>query len=245
MRLDRLIESRLALSARAVRELFAARRVKLNGAAVDHGRQLVTGFCRVEVDDVVLQDRQPLYLMMNKPRGCVSATVDERNTTVLDLIDLPEKSQLHLAGRLDFNTTGLLLLTNDGTWSRRLTLPQRRIPKRYLVETKSAITEAQVRKFAEGFYFRYEDLTTLPARLEPLSRHRAELTIYEGRYHQIKRMFGYFQNEVTALHRLSMGEIALDQALAAGGYRALTPAEVASVGVSMGVENASTPVTGL
>lgn len=234
MRLDRLIKTRLTLSTNAVRHLFAARRVKLNGVVAVHGHRLITRFCRVEVDDEVLQARQPLYLMMHKPRGCVSATVDDRNPTVLDLIGLPNKSELHLAGRLDFNTTGLLLLTNDGAWSRQLTLPQARIAKRYLVETREAITEAQVRKFAEGFYFRYENLTTLPAQLEPLSKHRAELTIYEGRYHQIKRMFGYFQNEVTALHRLSMGSIALDGTLAPGEYRPLTAAEVASVAAGEG-----------
>lgn len=229
MRLDRLIESRLSLSANDVRRLFIARRVTLNGAAVTHGRQLISAFCRIEVDDQVLQEREAIYLMLNKPRGCVSATIDEKNPTVLDLIDRPEKAQLHLAGRLDFNTTGLLILTNDGGWSRRLTLPQRKIPKRYWVETRREITAEQVQKFAEGFYFQYEDLTTRPAQLEILSSHRAELTIHEGRYHQIKRMFGYFQNEVTALHRLAMGAIALDPLLAAGAHRPLTEDEIASV----------------
>ncbi|MDX9875813.1 MAG: 16S rRNA pseudouridine(516) synthase [Spongiibacteraceae bacterium] len=231
MRLDRLIESRLALSARSVRNLFAARHVRLNGSEATDSRQPITEFCGVEVDGHVLQPaREALYLMLHKPRGCASATVDDRHPTVLDLIDLPNKAELHLAGRLDFNTTGLLLLTNDGRWSRQLTLPQQKIPKRYLVETKDEITLEQVRKFAEGFYFRYENLTTLPAELTVLDSHHAELTIYEGRYHQIKRMFGYFQNEVTALHRLSMGPIALDPALAPGSYRHLRADEIASGG---------------
>jgi 16S rRNA pseudouridine516 synthase len=230
MRLDRLIKSRLALSTRSVRTLIVDRRVRLNGTEVSDHRQSTTEFCCVEVDGQVVQHaREAIYLMLNKPRGCASATIDSTHPTVLDLIDVPGKSELHLAGRLDFNTTGLLLLTNDGHWSRRLTLPQRRIPKRYRVETKDEITTAQARKFAEGFYFRYENLTTLPAELVILGRYQAELTIYEGRYHQIKRMFGYFQNEVTALHRLSMGSIALDGALAPGQYRRLTAGEVDSV----------------
>jgi 16S rRNA pseudouridine516 synthase len=229
MRLDRLLESRLALSANSVRRLFIERRVRLNGAAASHGRQEITAFCRVEVDDRVLQARQAIYLMLHKPRGCVSATVDDKNPTVLELIDLLEEDELHLAGRLDFNTTGLLLLTNDGNWSRRLTLPQLKIPKRYLVETKDEITQEQVRKFAEGIYFGYEDLTTLPAQLEILAPRRAALTIHEGRYHQIKRMFGHFQNEVTALHRLSMGSISLDPSLLPGDFRRLTAEEVATV----------------
>ncbi len=230
MRLDRLIESRLALSARSVRHLFAEQRVQLNGSTAEQGCVSISGFCHVEVDGkVVQQAREARYLMLHKPRGCASATIDDKHPTVLDLIDLPDKTELHLAGRLDFNTTGLLLLTNDGRWSRRITLPQQKIPKRYLVETRGEITADYVRKFAEGFYFRYENLTTLPAELNILASHRAELTIYEGRYHQIKRMFGHFQNEVTALHRLSMGAIELDAALQPGSYRQLTAAEIAAV----------------
>lgn len=230
MRLDRLIESRLALSARSVRHLFADRRVSVNGAMVARGDLSVSEFCCVEVDGEMLQQaREALYLMLHKPRGYASATVDEKHPTVLELVDLPGKAELHLAGRLDFNTTGLILLTNDGRWSRKVTLPQRRVAKRYLVETKEEITADYVQKFAAGFFFRYENLTTLPAELNILSSRRAELTIYEGRYHQIKRMFGYFQNEVTALHRLSVGAIVLDAELPPGGFRPLTAAEIASV----------------
>ena len=229
MRLDRFVQARLACSARAVNHMFAERRVLLNGVAVDSGRQHISGFCRVEVAGRVLQAREPVYLMLHKPRGCVSATTDPKHPTVLDLIDLPSREQLHLAGRLDFNTTGLLLLTNDGIWSRKMTLPQRKIPKTYRVETKGEITAEYAHKFAAGIHFRFENLTTLPAQLRLLGATTAELTIHEGRYHQIKRMFGFFQNEVIGLHRLSMGSIVLDDKLGPGEYRHLTPAEVASV----------------
>lgn len=229
MRLDRFIESRLACSARSVRELFAQRQVLLNGVAVAEGRGLISEFCRVEVEGNLLQARQPLYIMLHKPASCVSATRDHKNPTVLDLIDLPEKDQLHLAGRLDFNTTGLMLLTNDGRWSRRITQPQQKIPKTYWVKTKDEITLAQVETFAQGIYFRFEDLWTSPALLQPIDSHTAYLTIYEGRYHQIKRMFGFFNNEVTGLHRLSMGSIELDPHLAASEYRHLSTAEIQSI----------------
>ena len=229
MRLDRFLQSRLACSARAVNHMLAERKILLNGVAVDCGRRHISGFCRVEVEGRVLQARQPIYLMLHKPRGCVSATIDSRHPTVLDLIDLPSKEQLHLAGRLDFNTTGLLLLTNDGNWSRRITLPQRKIAKTYRVETKEEITAQYVQTFAAGIHFRFENLTTLPAELKLLSANTAELTLHEGRYHQIKRMFGFFRNEVTGLHRLSMGSIVLDAALLPGQYRHLSPAEVASM----------------
>jgi 16S rRNA pseudouridine516 synthase len=228
MRLDRFLESKLAYSAQTVRDLFVQRKVMLNGVALSDGRGRITEFCRVEVDGNILQARTAVYVMLHKPKGCVSATKDAKNKTVLDLIDLPEKESLHLAGRLDFNTTGLLLLTNDGKWSRKLTQPQQKIPKTYWVKTKDDITPEYVKKFSDGFYFQFEDLTTLPAELNLLSSHTAQLTIYEGRYHQIKRMFGFFQNEVLELHRVSMGNISLDTNLAAGEYRVLTAAEIAS-----------------
>lgn len=229
MRLDRFLESKLCYSTQTVRDLFVQRKVILNDVAVSEGRGRITEFCRVEVDGSILQARQAIYIMLHKPKGCVSATKDTKNKTVLDLIDFPEKESLHLAGRLDFNTTGLLLLTNDGKWSRKLTQPQQKIPKTYWVKTQDEITSEYVKKFAEGFYFQFEDLTTLPAQLKTLSTHTAQLSIYEGRYHQIKRMFGFFQNEVLELHRLSMGNISLDENLAAGEYRQLAPAEIASV----------------
>jgi 16S rRNA pseudouridine516 synthase len=229
MRLDRFIESRLAFSAQTVRKLFVQRLVKLNGETVTDGRGRIGEFCRVEVDGNILQARQPVYVMLNKPKGCVSATCDPKNKTVLDLINLPGKDQLHLAGRLDFNTTGLLLLTNDGRWSRKLTLPQQKIPKRYWVQTQDPITHNYVKKFAIGFYFRFENLITQPALLEILSPTTAYLTIYEGRYHQIKRMFGFFNNEVINLHRLSVGPIVLDENLNPGEYRLLTSTESVAI----------------
>lgn len=229
MRLDRYLESKLACSAKTVRDLFVQRKVLLNGVAVSEGRGIITEFCRLEVDGNIVQARQAVYVMLHKPKGCVSATKDTKHKTVIDCIDAPEKEHLHLAGRLDFNTTGLLLLTNDGKWSRKLTQPQQKIPKVYWVKTQNEITPHYIQKFAEGFYFQFENLTTLPAELKILSTHTAQLSIYEGRYHQIKRMFGFFQNEVLELHRLSMGNIHLDETLAAGEYRALTAAEVASV----------------
>ena len=229
MRLDRFIQRQLVCSAYTTRHLLAGGKIRVNGMAAADGRQPITAFCRIEVDGKLLQAREPVYLMMHKPRGCVSATTDLKNTTVLDLIDLPSKHELHLAGRLDFNSTGLLLLTNDGSWSRRITLPHQKIPKTYRVETKDEITAAYVKQFAEGIYFAYENLTTRPAMLTIHSAHTAEITIHEGRYHQIKRMFGFFQNEVVGLHRLSMGEIVLDDNLAPGEYRSLTAAEIASV----------------
>jgi 16S rRNA pseudouridine516 synthase len=136
---------------------------------------------------------------------------------------------LHIVGRLDLNTSGLVLLTNDGKWSRRIMSPEHKVNKTYLVTLKNPIDEQYVEAFARGFYFAFEDLTTLPAKLEIVSRHTGLVTLQQGRYHQIKRMFGRFSNPVVALHRLSVGEIVLDEALILGQSRQLTAAEVMSV----------------
>jgi len=175
----------------------------------------------------VLQLGKPArYFMLHKPPGCVSATRDPQHPTVLDLINEPDKDELHIAGRLDFNTTGLMLITNDGAWSRRLTQPQTKLPKVYYVETEQEIGAHYASQFAEGIYFAFEDLTTQPAQLELLGSRSARLSIVEGRYHQVKRMFGYFNNKVLRLHRESMGLLRLDDALKPGEYRALRTEEI-------------------
>ena len=228
MRLDRFLSHRPEFSRQDARRLLLAGRVRVDGLAAGDGRREVSAFSRIELDDQVLQAGYPArYLMLHKPVGCVSATSDPQHRTVLDLLPVAEREGLHIAGRLDGNTTGLLLLTNDGQWSRRLTLPGSKLPKVYRVETAEPIGPEYVETFARGIYFAFEDLTTLPARLEILDSRSARLTLVEGRYHQVKRMFGHFRNRVTRLHRESIGPIHLDPALQPGHYRPLTAEETA------------------
>ena len=230
MRLDRFLSNFPRFSRQDSRLLISAGRLRVDGEIVRDPRFEVRNFQRVELDDEVLQaGRSARYWMLHKPVGVVSATSHDQHRTVLDLLDEPDKHELHLAGRLDLNTSGLLLITNDGRWSRRITQPQQRKPKVYLVGTEQPIGADYAEVFERGLYFAFEDLTTLPARLELLGSHSARLTLYEGRYHQVKRMFGHFRNRVVALHRERMGEIHLDPQLAPGQYRALTAAEIASV----------------
>jgi 16S rRNA pseudouridine516 synthase len=230
MRLDRFLSNLPRFSRKDVRYALVGQRIKVDGLTVSDPLHEVREFSRVECDDEVLQAGKPArYFMLHKPTGCVSATLDPQHPTVLDLLDEPDKQDLHIAGRLDFNTTGLLLITNDGTWSRRLTQPQTKIPKIYYVETEQIIGEDYVQKFADGFYFAFEDLTTLPAELVVLGPHSARLSIVEGRYHQVKRMFGHFDNKVLRLHRERMGPLQLDPDLAPGRYRALSPEEILAV----------------
>jgi len=229
MRLDRFLSNLPQLNRQAARQLLASGRVRVDGAVVCDGLCEVSQFSRIEVDNEPLQaGKAARYFMLHKPIGVVSATAHEQHRTVLDLLDEPDKAELHLAGRLDLNTSGLLIITNDGQWSRRLTEPRSRLGKVYRVETEKPITPEYIEVFARGLYFAYEDLTTLPAELVILDSHNALLTLHEGRYHQVKRMFGHFQNKVIGLHRISMGAIQLDPLLTPGQYRALTPAEIAS-----------------
>jgi len=230
MRLDRFLANLPHCSHRQARLLLASGRASVNGQIVREGIHEVRIFDRVELDCEVLQAGKPArFFMLNKPAGCVSATADPQHPTVLDLLNEPDKDELHIAGRLDFNTTGLMIITNDGLWSRRLAQPQSLLGKTYLVETEDPIDPIYVDRFAQGFYFRFENLTTLPAELELLGPHQARLTLHEGRYHQVKRMFGHFNNKVTALHRERMGPLLLDPTLEPGQYRSLTQAEIAQI----------------
>lgn len=230
MRVDRFLSNLPRFNRKQVRLLLVERRIRVDGVAVSDPHHEVREFSRVCLDDEVLQAGKPArYFMLHKPRGSVSATLDPEHPTVLDWLDEPDKGELHIAGRLDFNTTGLLVITNDGQWSRRLTQPQTKLPKVYRVETQQDIGPEYAPTFAAGLYFAFEDLTTQPAELTLLGPRTARLSIVEGRYHQVKRMFGHFDNKVIDLHRERMGPLVLDATLAPGEYRALTDAEIRQV----------------
>ena len=229
MKLDRFLAKQSSMGRNAAHRLIAAKRVRVDGEVCTNNQQEVDRFTRIELDEAVLQQAERcLYLMLNKPVGILSATTDPVHPTVIDLLDDPDKHTLHIAGRLDRGTSGLVLLTNDGRWSKRLMEPVERVPKVYLVETAEDIIPEAVAAFAAGFYFHTEDITTQPAELQILAPRQARLTLYEGRYHQVKRMFHRVQNRVTALHRESIGSLHLPEDLQPGQWRALTPAEVAA-----------------
>jgi 16S rRNA pseudouridine516 synthase len=224
-RLDRFISQNSVFSISDTRLLIAQKRIALDGTVAHSVQQQVTEFTRVVLDGCCLTDNTPVYIMLNKPKGVVSATQDIKHATVLDLIQHSQKDDLHIAGRLDFNTTGLLLLTNDGAWSRKISLPQTKLVKTYEVTLSKPLNSEYVAAFQEGIYFAYENITTKPAHLEILSEYTARLSLAEGKYHQVKRMFGFFQNQVLALHRASVGHLVLD-GLELGDSRLLTVNEV-------------------
>jgi 16S rRNA pseudouridine516 synthase len=229
-RLDRLVAKALGISADAVRPLLAQGRITVDGRTATAREEIVDGFAWVMVDDLVIQAQQPVYLMLHKPCGVLSATRDARHPVATGLIDHPAITTLHIAGRLDRSASGLLLLTNDGRWSRAISNPENGISKQYLVTLRDPLHDEYVAVFAAGMHFPFEDIVTRPAQLEILGERIARVTLQEGRYHQLKRMFGRFRNPVLAIHRVAVGALVLDEALGPAQWRALSPGELAAPG---------------
>lgn len=227
MRLDKFVASNTAHSRSEVRQLLRANRLTVNGEAVrDAGRILREGD-EVRLDDGLISARGPRYFMLHKPAGVVCATEDGGHRTVLDLLAGEIREGLHVAGRLDIDTTGLVLITDDGQWSHRIKAPGRH-EKRYRVHTARPIAAEAIEQFARGLLLRgEEDQPTRPARLQILGEKEALLWLQEGRYHQVKRMFAALGNHVETLHREAVAGIELDPGLAEGSWRALSPTEVA------------------
>lgn len=224
-RLDRYISQRCNIKRGDVRLLIAQKRIRVNGTLADNVAQLINTFSIIELDQHCLQKNQPYYVMLHKPTGVVSATKDKKHITVIDLlvnrsIISPDIGGLHIVGRLDLNTSGLLLVTNDSRWSEGITDPTKQVAKRYHVRLKRKVSigeqKVYIEAFQQGMYFPYERLTTKPAKLVFLSDTLAVITLFEGRYHQIKRMFGRFRNPVIALHRFAVGQLFLPDTLAIG-----------------------------
>lgn len=232
-RLDRLISEKCQINRKSVRLILAQKRVQVDGVLASDIAQLVDQFSNIVMDGEVLQDNKPHYIMLNKPVGVVCATRDEKHKTVIDLLagqfEHEITASLHIVGRLDLNTSGLVLLTNDSRWSERLTSPEYKVDKCYQVTLANPITDDYIDAFADGMYFAFEDITTLPARLRIISSFKAEVILTEGRYHQIKRMFGRFRNPVVGLHRQSIGQLSLDESLHSGESRRLSTLEVNNV----------------
>ena len=227
MRLDRFLTRRRVHPCKEVSRLLADGRVRVDSLVEINGLRRISRFSRVELDGKILQEKEAVYLMLHKPAGYLSATSDPQHPTVMELIGHPLRDELHLAGRLDRASTGLLLLTNDGRWSKLVTEPLEEISKVYRVTTRDEISPETAGIFAAGIYFAYEDLTTRPAVLEILGEREALLTIHEGRYHQVKRMFHAVGNQVLSLHRESIGPLALTDSLPVGKFRSLRAAEIA------------------
>ncbi len=166
-----------------------------------------------------------VYYMLNKPAGVVSATKDTKDKTVLDLLENVSGKDLFPVGRLDKDTEGLLIITNDGELAHNLLSPKKHISKTYRVLTKGEISELQIKQLEEGVDIG-EEKNTLPAKVQKIDTKEILLTIYEGKFHQVKRMLQAVDNEVIYLERLKMGQLKLDTSLERGAFRKLTIDEI-------------------
>ena len=177
-----------------------------------------------------------VYYMLNKPAGIISASDDDRESTVVDLIGEPKRRDLFPVGRLDRDTEGLLLITNDGALAHRLLSPKHHVDKVYYARVSGILEDSDIELFRDGLVLT-DGLECLPAELKVLSvseddyTSEAEITIREGKFHQVKRMFSSIGAEVVYLKRLSMGPLVLDPGLEPGAYRRLTEEEMSSLGL--------------
>ena len=169
------------------------------------------------------------YIMLHKPIETVCTSINDDSRSVMGLLGIDNPETLHIAGRLDIDTTGLVLITDDGAWSHRITSPKKKCGKRYRVGLADAVQEGAELQFKQGVQLKDESKLTRPAELEIISSNEVLLTIHEGKYHQVKRMFAALSNRVVSLHREKVGSIQLDETLEEGEWRYLTEAEINSV----------------
>ena len=225
-RLDKFISHLAEIPRTQARASIKRKEVSVNGEVItSHNFQLAQ-------QDEVLHQGTPLvflgkrYYMLNKPVGYVCANSDELHKTVFDLLDEPNMSDFHVAGRLDIDTTGLVIITNDGDWSHKITSPKSNKFKTYLVETQEPITDEALEQLRTGVMLHNGKDLTRPAIAERLANYGLRLSISEGKYHQVKRMLYAVDNKVVELHREQIAGITLDENLASGEYRLLTPEEI-------------------
>ena len=232
MRLDKYLVACAVGSRTGVKNFLKSGRVTVNGKKEKSAKlQINEDTDEICFDGQKLEYEEFVYYMMNKPQGVISATEDPKHKTVLDLLDdLARSKEVFPVGRLDIDTHGLLLLTNDGQLAHALLSPKRHVDKTYLAQVKGIMTDADVEVFAQGIPLK--DFTCQPAKLELVSLDTEEnqslvrVTIAEGKFHQIKRMVAYCGKEVVDLQRLTMGTLTLDEGLKRGEWRRLTKEEL-------------------
>ena len=234
MRLDKYLAEMGVGTRQEVKKQIRQGKVTVNGTVVKAADTKIDETC----DEVAIGGRNISYVsyeyyMLNKPGGVVSATEDRRDTTVIDLIKDKKRKDLFPVGRLDKDTEGLLLITNDGDLAHRLLAPKKHVDKVYYAKIDGMVTEEDVKRFAEGIDIgAEEEEMTRPAKLDIMkSAEESEirLTIHEGKFHQVKRMFLAVGKEVTYLKRERMGPLCLDENLKPGEYRLLTEEEIENV----------------
>lgn len=245
-RLDKIL-AHVGIGSRSeLKRLAKEGAIYVNGAKVkDSGMQVNPDKDIIQVNGETVRYREYVYLMMNKPQGVVSATEDNRDRTVVDLLDAAYAPfEVFPVGRLDKDTEGFLLLTNDGKLAHNLLSPRKHVPKTYFARVEWEVTEKDIEAFSQGVTLD-DGYETLPGILKILSvgneaggvLSEIELTIMEGKFHQVKRMFQAVGKKVAYLKRISMGPLALDPSLALGQVRELTDEELTALSNAHDIQN--------
>lgn len=237
MRLDKFLCETGFGTRSQVKEMLKKGQVTVNGVAAKKPEQKIDEHKdQITCQGKIASYEKYVYYMLHKPAGVVSATEDKREKTVLDLLKSEDRRDgIFPVGRLDKDTEGFLLLTDDGDLAHRLLSPRKHVDKTYYAKIAGGVTEAHIERFREGLDIG-DEKKTLPAMLEILASKtetsEIRITIHEGRFHQVKRMFEAVGCKVTYLKRLSMGAVALDETLAPGDYRPLNEKERELLGIS-------------
>jgi len=227
MRLDKILTSMGIGTRSEIRRACRDNRIEVNDTIIrDPSIQIDPEQDVVKVDDEVIPFTRYVYFMLNKPAGTISSTSDSR-TTVLDLIDSGVRG-LYPVGRLDLDTEGLLLITNDGPLGHQLLSPKHHVEKEYVVQLRDPLEESRLEPIRRGIRLNKEE-TCLPAEVNITGERECHIILKEGKFHEIKRMFQAIGNEVVYLKRIRMKHLLLDESLKPGEYRSLTEAEVADL----------------
>ncbi|OOF66360.1 16S rRNA pseudouridine(516) synthase RsuA [Rodentibacter sp. Ppn85] len=230
MRLDKFIAENTGLTRSQATKAIRQSAVRINGEIEKNSARKISKEDEIYFEDIFLAWLESgQYFMLNKPQGCVCSHDDGDYPTIYQFFDYPLAGKLHSTGRLDADTSGLVLLTDDGQWSHRITSPKHHCEKTYLVTLADPIEAHYTQACEEGILLRGEKTLTKPAKLEILDDYNVNLTISEGRYHQVKRMFAALGNKVVGLHRWKIGAVELDESLEEGEYRPLTQTEINSL----------------
>lgn len=224
IRLDKFISSQTKLSRSDAVKAVYHHKVQVNGRTASDPAMKVD----ISLDEILLSGEkltyeQYVYYVLNKPAGVISATEDKEHKTVIDL--LPKDIPLFPVGRLDIDTEGLIVLTNDGKFAHDLTSPKHHVDKTYFAKLDGNVTDEMVKAFAEGFDYG-EEKPSLPGKLEAIDESSAYVTIHEGKFHQVKRMFKTFDREVLYLQRVGFGKLRLDETLKAGEYKKISKDDI-------------------
>ena len=239
LRLDKLLGNMGMGTRKEVKQMIKAGMVKVNGSVEKKAERLI-----YPAQDEVLLNNQPvcyekyIYLMMNKPAGYVSANEDKRDPVVMELLEEPYSNmELFVAGRLDKDTEGLLILTNNGKFAHNMLAPKKHVPKTYYAKIEGRVTEEDKVIFAEGVTLE-DGYQCMPAELSILvsdEESEIQLIIHEGKFHQVKRMFEAVGKHVTYLQRVQIGALELDRSLEEGAVKILSAEELALIGADLGI----------